>query len=214
MSSIYAGGVHATAITNILSAINSRIVTQADGSLSLDVQSTIDWVTDQLYQMVTDAEATSTTYIGTLLAEVRTAIEACAAVIAPSHWTDRPDWPLHTSTASSQQSASVAGVIAQQAKLKNVAAAATAFFADSPDLVANTINDYFNANVVSDISQGVTLLEENRAYIVTYVTDRGEESAPSPASELIECDQNDTVDITVQRPRAGATSRTSARTGR
>jgi hypothetical protein len=42
----------------------------------------IDWVTAQLYQMVTDSEATSTTYIGSLLAEVRTAIEACADVIA------------------------------------------------------------------------------------------------------------------------------------
>jgi hypothetical protein len=81
--------------------------------------------------------------------------------------------------------------------------------------VANTIDDYFNANVAPDISQGVTLLEENRAYIVTYVTDRGEESAPSPASELIECDQNDTVDITVPaRAERAATSRTSARTGR
>jgi hypothetical protein len=61
-----------------------------------------------------------------------------------------------------------------------------------------------DANVVSTIAQGETLLEENRAYIVTYVTDRGEESAPSPASELIECDQNDTVDDHGrQRPRAG-----------
>jgi hypothetical protein len=44
---------------------------------------------------------------------------------------------------------------------------------------------------------------ETRAYVYTYVTDWGEESAPSPASALVETDQNDTVQITVFAPPTG-----------
>jgi hypothetical protein len=157
MSSIYAAGVRATALSNILTEIDANIITQSDGSLALDVQAMIDWATAQLYQMVTDAEATSTTYIGSLLAEVRTAVEVCAEVIAAGHWSARSDWPLHTSTASAQQSASVAGVSAQQGKLRSVAAAASAFYSDTPALMAQTIDDYFQSNVAPDIGQGVTL---------------------------------------------------------
>lgn len=42
----------------------------------------------------------------------------------------------------------------------------------------------------------VTREFETRAYIYTYVNAWGEESAPSPASELIELDQNDWVNVT------------------
>jgi hypothetical protein len=201
MSSIYAGGVHATAISNITSAITSRIVTQADGTKVLNVQDLLTWIRAQFRQMITDGEATSSAYIGGL--DATAAAQTCADVIAPTHWQARPDWPLHTNTASTQQSASVAGVLAQQAKLKNLAAAATAFYADTPDLMANTIADYFTANVEAAINPGVQLLEENRAYIVTYVTDRDEESAPSPASDLIQLDQNDTVAVTVPAAPSG-----------
>ncbi|HQT19575.1 MAG TPA: hypothetical protein PLE48_13375 [Thiobacillus sp.] len=41
---------------------------------------------------------------------------------------------------------------------------------------------------------------EPRFYIATYVTDWGEESAPSPVSTMIEADQNDTASITIPSP--------------
>ncbi|PAX16468.1 hypothetical protein CLI92_09040 [Vandammella animalimorsus] len=44
---------------------------------------------------------------------------------------------------------------------------------------------------------------ETRFYMVTYVTDWGEESAPSPVSDLVEIDQNDSVTITCPAPPAG-----------
>lgn len=40
---------------------------------------------------------------------------------------------------------------------------------------------------------------DSRFYVVAFVTDWGEESEPSPVSELLEADQNDTV--TIQRPQ-------------
>ena len=45
--------------------------------------------------------------------------------------------------------------------------------------------------------------EESRAYVYTYVTDWGEESAPSPASELVTVDQNDTVTVVPTAPPGG-----------
>jgi hypothetical protein len=49
----------------------------------------------------------------------------------------------------------------------------------------------------------VSRLLETRGYIVTYITDWGEESQPSLPSELLTIDQNDAVQITVPAPPAG-----------
>lgn len=49
----------------------------------------------------------------------------------------------------------------------------------------------------------VSRLIETRAYIVTYVTDWGEESQPSLPSKLLTLDQNDSVQLTVPSPPAG-----------
>lgn len=46
----------------------------------------------------------------------------------------------------------------------------------------------------------VTPIVDTRFYIATYVTDWGEESAPSPVSEKIEVDQNDQVTVTIAPP--------------
>lgn len=46
----------------------------------------------------------------------------------------------------------------------------------------------------------VTPIIDSRFYIATYVTDWGEESAPSPVSELLEVDQNDVVSVTIALP--------------
>lgn len=41
---------------------------------------------------------------------------------------------------------------------------------------------------------------DSRFYIATYVTDWGEESAPSPVSAMVEVDQNDQVSVTIAPP--------------
>jgi hypothetical protein len=201
MSSIYASGVHATAITNIKAAINSRIVTRADGSKVLDVESVKAWAIAQFQQMITDAEATSAAYVSEL--DPSAAINTCAAIIDPAHWSGRTDWPTHLDDTSAQGAVSVAAVAAQQAKLKRLAQAATAYFADTPALLEQTLTSFFLANIEPTIARGTTLLEENRAYVCTYVTDRGEESAWSPVSALVETDQNDTVTIVVPAAPSG-----------
>ena len=40
-----------------------------------------------------------------------------------------------------------------------------------------------------------------RFYVATYVTDWGWERAPSPVSEMLEVDQNDSVTVSIAAPR-------------
>ncbi len=44
---------------------------------------------------------------------------------------------------------------------------------------------------------------ESRIYVATYVTDWGEESEPSEVSDMVELDQNDSIDVTISAPPAG-----------
>jgi hypothetical protein len=200
MSAIYSGGVQATAIAAITAAINARIITLADGTKQLDQQSLKAWILDEFQDMLNDAEATSVSWVAGI--DPSAVVATCAAVIDPAHWANRQDWPLHTN-APVQSTVTVQAVANQQAKVKRLAQGATAFFADTPAILERTLNDYFLTNIAPDIDKGITLLEENRSYICTYVTDRGEESAPSPAADLIEVDQNDTVEITIPAAPSG-----------
>jgi hypothetical protein len=103
-----------------------------------------------------------------------------ADVIAPAHW-QASRLALHTNSASTQQFASVAGVYAQQAKLKRVAQDAPNFFADTPQILdGQHARGLLPRERAHGHQRGVTLLEENRAYIV-HVRDgprRGKRTVP------------------------------------
>lgn len=60
------------------------------------------------------------------------------------------------------------------------------------------------STIFGSINSGVVTRElETRGYIVTFVTDWGEESAPSPVTDLLTLDQNDKVQLTAPPPAAG-----------
>lgn len=48
-----------------------------------------------------------------------------------------------------------------------------------------------------ELAETVERFVDSRFYVTTFVTDWGEESAPSPPSDLLEVDQNDTCDLTL-----------------
>jgi hypothetical protein len=91
-------------------------------------------------------------------------------------------------------------------KLSLLAAASTAvetYFAG----INTKLRAVLQANastIFGAINSGVVNREvETRGYIVTFVTDWGEESAPSPVTELLTLDQNDKVQINAPLPTAG-----------
>lgn len=73
--------------------------------------------------------------------------------------------------------------------------AVDSYFAAWESQLAIVLADY-----VYLVPAAVERVLENRAYVYTYVSDWGEESAPSEASELVELDQNDTVTVTAAAP--------------
>lgn len=85
--------------------------------------------------------------------------------------------------------------------------AATKTAKDYYAVVQTSADDYvlslYNQYVVPALPITTTRKVESRAYVYTYVTDWGEESAPSPASALIDVDQNDTVGNAVAAPPTG-----------
>lgn len=119
--------------------------------------------------------------------------------------------PLVTAINSAQ-----AELRTQLAATGSVSATATKIAAVSEASVA--LEDYFAA-IETDVklalaaneptlfgsitSLVVSRLLETRAYVVTYITDWGEESQPSLPSELLTLDQNDSVQITVPTPPSG-----------
>ncbi len=62
---------------------------------------------------------------------------------------------------------------------------------------------YLTNGIDSVVPPGTPRIIEDRFYIVTYVTAWGEESAPSPVSQLAELDENDTVTGSPPNPPAG-----------
>jgi len=67
----------------------------------------------------------------------------------------------------------------------------------------NSARSAFASIASSAIPDGIDLNEVTRAYIETFVTDRGEESRPSPVSALVTLDQNDYATVTGSSAPAG-----------
>jgi hypothetical protein len=89
------------------------------------------------------------------------------------------------------------------AELKRASAVIEAHFGN----LGAEVRAYLQENA-SDIFGGIKArvvqrVIESRAYVVTFVTDWDEESAPSRPSELVELDQNDAVLVTASAPPSG-----------
>lgn len=80
-------------------------------------------------------------------------------------------------------------------RLASAIRAVDAYFVAWETQLGIVLNDYEYL-----IPPAVERVVETRSYYYTYVTDWDEESAPSPASALIELDQNDTATVTVVAP--------------
>ena len=199
MSDIYSGGVRATAITAITAAINARIVTVADGSKDLDRESLEAWLNSEFLDMLNDGEATSPSYVASI--DKHALVINLSNAIRKENFNKRADWP-NANTATTGP-ANAAAVREQQAKLKGLADAITGFYANTATEMFSIITGYLESNVEANVPPGVQRVVTDRAYVVVYKTDWGELSAPSPATEVIQVDQNDTVDIVVPAPPGG-----------
>lgn len=198
MSNVYAGGVKATAIANIKAAALARWTTLADGSKDLNREDLAAWLRTEFNSMV-PTEATDGSRVS--LINVDALVRNLDLSIGRANMATLAGWPVASDAMDDSQR--VSAVLELKGRLKNLSEQLTNHYTNFPAQVAAKIADYFVANV--DGNYPATTARDIAAYtyIYTYVTDRGEESMPSIASGVVECDRNDTRELHLPPAPAG-----------
>lgn len=207
MSRIYAGGVRATAIANIKADAAAFIGFDASGRKVVDVDGLWAYLVAQGQDIIDDAEYVSPATAATAAAAMKTMngramAQQLADAIGPAVWANHPQWPTNTNVITGgTQASAVKSVLAE---LKVLGAAVSAYYGGVEDRLADILTEaYYRMGIDELVPKGVVRIVETRAAIYTYVTDRGEESAPSPASAVVDMDQNDTATYTATAPPSG-----------
>lgn len=201
---LYADG-KVSAIAQIKAAVNARISTLSDGSLSLDAGSLQKWLADQANIIITDDVLLANRVAAKgVLATINTNPDnaALASYISSSNWKNRPDWPTNLSVSTNQGFiSSVATAIQEMTSSANTV---EQYYVDQKAVLPIHFDNLYDELAISaKLPPTVDRIVDSRYYVYTYVTDRGEESAPSPVSDLVECDQNDTVGISITTAPSG-----------
>lgn len=197
------GKVAATAA--IIAAVNARITTLADGSLSLDVASLQQWITDQGSLIVEDDVAPENEEAAKGVLAVINAEPAgrrLANHIGKGNWMSRADWPTSGSITSSQGFVSAVATAIQDTG--RAVESIEAIYADQSNGIEDVL-DRAASELALDAKLPATRerIFEDRFYVYTYVDDWDQESAPSPISAMVRCSQDDMVDITIDAAPSG-----------
>jgi hypothetical protein len=197
---IYAGpsaGQKTTALAAITAAIYGYIETVADGGKDLNREGLKAYLRAQ-FELMYPAYCSSLNFVLDLGANY------LDAMIEPINAEFRriraaADHPVPIAPADA-----VAAVYRMQGEARRLSAELTTFYANTPREVGDVIAAYLrDNNIEAEIPDGVTRTIEDRVYLATFVTDRSEESAPSPISTMVELDQNDTCTVGMPAVPAG-----------
>lgn len=207
MSQIYSGGVQATAIAAITTEVNSLITTASDGTKVLDAQALDAYLKAQFQAIITEVEYVSPATADSATAAAATVNTAALVaslnnVVRKEHWSTRSDWPTSSSVWSATQI--VAAVAAGIGALNVLKDAVLQVYLDIEKTLADKFQAYYESQGIdATVPAGVTIRTETRTVIHTFVNDWDEESAPSPASDLVTLDQNDTATYTAGAAPSG-----------
>lgn len=179
------------------SFVRNYIYTDEDGSQRVRVSALADWVKDQFVDLVgTRLDATDADKD----AAAERIANALQSSIAREHWMADPNYPhpaQNTETSATDRMVELAD------KAIDEIHGWEANYRSYQSAIGQRAKALFNAQVAPSFPQGIDLIETSRVYIETFVTDRGEESAPSDASSMVTLDQNDSATITGNAPPAG-----------
>lgn len=177
-----------TAPATIQAKLREFIYMDADGSQRVNSANLAQYLVDQ-FSYVTGGGVAPTTK----QAQAQAIANTLASAIGREAFAGNPAYPSAPAGGSSE--ATKAALIELRTQMYRQVQAATDPFREFDALLATRVRSMFNTMVLPSFPAGIKLLETTRAYIETFVTDRGEESAPSPVSNLHTLDQNDTTTV-------------------
>lgn len=193
-------GADATSAANIRADINSCITEDTRGVKVFDRPKLRKILSDEF--MIIIAKRTggdAWTQAGTT-----SKIEQCLTIIdrvfVDSHWAANPNWPNGQGIDKHNASAAIAARESVRAACDLVGLHFDQLKRETLSYINGRMYDEF---ILAELPDPIDRIEESRCYRFTYITDRGEESAMSPPSVLIDCDRNDIVTVVVGIPPAG-----------
>lgn len=213
---VFANGVRATAVSGIVDKIKDDLYLSGDDGIKrLDVAALVSWLQAQFLEIRNDTglpSGSDASLNGPIdlaarafnAAQAQTQANSLNAQIGPDKIAARPDYP--DLSAGALNAALVSAIVQTNAEVQRLQAEIEAYYleawrTDEQSLLVRALIDMFNTNQIDlRVPAAVQRLIETRAYIYTHVSSLGEESAPGPVSDLIELDQNDTVDLTITKP--------------
>lgn len=201
---LYALGKTA-AIAAIEAAVDARVVTGADGFKSVDLQSLHQWLYEQATTVISsDVAAPNKEAARGVLTTIDVVPygNRLTNAYTLSTWRDSPDFP--STAALSRSQSFVDAVVGAKQELERVAAAIEADYVQIANELPQVLSAVYAENNMADGMPPVEdRLVETRFYVYTHVNDMGEESAPSPVSEMVELDQRDTVNLSIVAAPSG-----------
>lgn len=201
---LYASGKTA-AVAAIKAAVDARIKTLSDGTLMLDVPSLNVWLYEQALLVINQdvlAENREAAHGVLMSINVENEVGQLERVYSANHWTAHPEYPSVQNIASS--SAFVSTVSATISELdraaRDVETEYKAIVAELPQVISEA---WAAGGMGASMPPTEDRIVETRFYVYTHVNDLGEESAPSPVSEMVELDQRDTANLSAAPPPPG-----------
>lgn len=187
------------AIATIKAAIDARVKTLSDDTLALDWLELQKWIGEQGLLIVSqDVSAENRDAAQGVMNAIDTENDSrtLANVFPRARWEGHPDWP--TTGKISNSAGFLQGALQAIAKADQVGDSLDTHYAGLYDKVAQLVQDSYEELKLEDrlptLRERIT---QRIYYLYTYVTDWGEESAPSPVSVGLDVDQDDEVNITI-----------------
>jgi hypothetical protein len=187
--------LHLKTNAQVVTIIESYIDTAPDGSLRIDDGGLITYLSEQFgyYTASGDSPQNKSGQAVNITNRLK-------ALVNREAWQNDPNWPK---VGNNSSEAARGKLIDMQRQLITEAQALEAPYRAISAGLASRAKSLFNSVISPVFPAGEEIILENRTYIQTYVTDRGEESAPSPASTIVELDQNDTATVAVAAAPSG-----------
>lgn len=196
----------ATCVTAIKAVLKngSHLQTADTGDQFIAATDLMTWVRAQLLSIsgTDNVPVERQTFVSRTAAasELQSLVSPYARVVGRDNWKNNPKWPASELLTAAEKTAAL---IKARDKLFATAVDLSVHYDTQFRGLTESLDAEYDTKVAPGLPAVTVRNLETRAYLLTYVTDWGWESAPSPASALIECDENDVVTLTTTVPPAG-----------